>query len=602
MKQNTKGGHLRFMSDEVVQKKGKRPAVRQNRWKEAGHHEVRDTAGSHGFNEDAAETDKTVIKRSGKDNTAKGWRDTENRKRRERDKGSGSSASVTTDTGSAIKGTGRWREAGNIYGSLSDAARNKSDTDVTEDTISLAGRSAERASEGMKQNIYSRKLKEYTEEEYRKAKDREAAEHIRRMKEENEKSGSTLSSFFQKRKIKKGYVQNRGDAQGSEEGTAYGSATAGGAAYAEDTAAAESAAGISDAAASKDVWHVILIIVIFIAAAALIAGFGISVISPLLSMTESTTGASSYSAADRDILGAEKDYRKYEKDLQKQINDIEKDHPGYDEYRYNLAEIGHDPYQLASFLTIKSEMYKRDEVKEMIKDLFEKEYVLTLTESVEKRTRTVTDPETGEEHEEEYDWHVLSIKLVNKGMEGAVNEEGLDDQERARYDVLNETKGNRDYLWGEDVYVPDNEVDTGDDDYSVPGEAMTDTEFGALYDEAKKYLGMEYVWGGSKPGTGFDCSGFVCWSLNHSGYADVGRTSANGLLNMCSRIGKDEAKPGDLIFFQGTYAASGASHVGIYLGDGRMIHCGNPIKISDINTNYWNKHYYTCGRIKDCYR
>ena len=164
MKQNTKGGHLRFMSDEVVQKKGKRPAVRQNRWKEAGHHEVRDTAGTSDLNEDTGNEDKRVIKRSGKDNTAKRWRDTENRKRRERDKGSGSSAAVTNDTGSASKGAVIWREAGNAYGSLSGEAGNKSDTDVTEDTISLAGRSAERASEGIKQNIYSRKLKEYTEE------------------------------------------------------------------------------------------------------------------------------------------------------------------------------------------------------------------------------------------------------------------------------------------------------------------------------------------------------------------------------------------------------------------------------------------------------
>ena len=321
----------------------------------------------------------------------------------------------------------------------------------------------------------------------------------------------------------------------------------------------------------------------------------------------------SFTAEDEDILGADEDYTALENDLRSQVDNIESTHPGYDEYRYALDEIGHNPYELASYLTVVFEDYSREEVQATLQQLFEQQYELILEEEVEIRTRTETrtgtrthtDPETGETWEEEYEYeveveyeyYILNVTLRNYGLGNVIHSSGLSADQLERYEVLLETLGNRSYLFGEDVSsAPGGGGEYTD--YDIPGEALTDTAFANMIREAEKYLGYPYVWGGSSPSTSFDCSGFVSWVINNCGNGwSVGRQTANGLKNLCAIIPPSEAKPGDLIFFQGTYGTSGASHVGIYVGNGMMIHCGDPISYASIETNYWQQHFYCFGRI-----
>ena len=323
----------------------------------------------------------------------------------------------------------------------------------------------------------------------------------------------------------------------------------------------------------------------------------------------------SYTAEDADITGTDADYSALETALNNQISNIESTHPGYDEYRYDLAEIGHNPYELASYLTVLFEDYTRAEVQSTLQSLFAQQYTLTLTPEVEIRTRTETrtgtttstDPVTGEtttstytyEVEVEYEYHILNVKLTNKGLGAVIQASGLTTEQADRYDVLMTTSGNRSELFGEDVYGV-----TGGEytDYDIPGEALTDERFRRMITEAEKYLGYPYVWGGSSPSTSFDCSGFVSWVINHCGNGwNVGRLGAKGLKNICDIIPPDQAKPGDLIFFHHTYDApdpSDATHVGIYVGDGMMIHCGNPISYASTESNYWQSHFLCFGRIR----
>ena len=302
-----------------------------------------------------------------------------------------------------------------------------------------------------------------------------------------------------------------------------------------------------------------------------------------------------------DIIGADNDYKALEAALRNKINNIERTHSGYDEYRYDLDEINHNPYELAAYLTVKFEDYTRDEVQATLQWLFEQQYELTLTEVVEIRTRTTssTDPETGETttEEEDYEYYILNVKLRNKGLNSVISNSGLSEDDMERYRILLQTRGNRPDIFGNDIYATPGGEYT---DYDIPGEALTDTRFANMIREAEKYLGYPYVWGGSSPSTSFDCSGFVSYVINHCGNGwSVGRLTANGLMGVCDIIPKSSAKPGDLIFFQGTYDTSGASHVGIYVGNGMMIHCGNPISYASIESNYWQQHFYCFGRIRN---
>lgn len=298
------------------------------------------------------------------------------------------------------------------------------------------------------------------------------------------------------------------------------------------------------------------------------------------------TWSTSYTAEDADINGAEADYDQMEKDLRDRIGQIENEYPDYDEYNYYVDEINHNPYELASYLTVKFENYTRDQVQITLQSLFDQQYDLTLEEKVE--TKTHSDGE-------EYDYYILNVYLKNKGLGKIILKQGMDEGESKRYTLLNQTYGNRKDLFESDIYA---EVSEDYTDYDIPGEALTNQKFANLIQEAEKYLGYPYVWGGSNPSTSFDCSGFISWVLNHSGNGwNVGRQTANGLKNICNIIPTSEAKPGDLIFFKGTYSTTGASHVGIYVGNGMMLHCGNPIQYTSVETDYWKKHFYCFGRL-----
>ena len=445
--------------------------------------------------------------------------------------------------------------------------------------------------------------------------------------------------------------------------------------------------------------------------------------------------ASTYLAEDQDINNAELIYTEWETDLQMEIDRVETDRPGYDEYRYNIGAIEHDPYILMGYLTSAYQNFTYEQIEGVLRQLFNEQYVLTFTEETEIRYRTEThvDPDTGEETEEEvpYEWHILNVKLTATPLANLVVQR-MSAGQKEICEILLQTKGNRQYVknvfgtnWlpyvtsyygyrvhpisgeknyhtgvdigmaqgteilaghdgtvtlagnaggyglcvaiegeayeghtlttkyghcsqllvsvGQEVKAGDviakvgstgnstgphlhlevlvdgqylNPLyfaDTGDTgstglpdigaggggsyfDYDIPPETLADEQFAAMIAEAEKYLGYPYVWGGASPSTSFDCSGFVSWVVNHSGW-NFGRLTADGLLGVCTPVSSADARPGDLIFFQGTYNTSGASHVGIYVGNGMMIHCGDPISYANINTSYWQQHFYTFGRL-----
>lgn len=445
--------------------------------------------------------------------------------------------------------------------------------------------------------------------------------------------------------------------------------------------------------------------------------------------------ASTYLAEDQDINNAELTYTEWETDLQMEIDRVETDRPGYDEYRYNIGAIEHDPYILMGYLTSAYQNFTHEQIEGVLRQLFNEQYSLTFTEETEIRYRTETrvDPETGEETEEEvpYEWHILNVKLTATPLANLVVQR-MSAEQKEICEILLQTKGNRQYVqnvfgtnWlpyvtsyygyrvhpisgeknyhtgvdigmaqgteilaghdgtvtlagnaggyglcvaiegeayeghtlttkyghcsqilvsvGQEVKAGDviakvgstgnstgphlhlevlvdgqylNPLyfaDTGDTsstglpdigaggggsyfDYDIPPEALADEQFAAMIAEAEKYLGYPYVWGGASPSTSFDCSGFVSWVVNHTGW-NFGRLTADGLLGVCTPVSSADARPGDLIFFQGTYNTSGASHVGIYVGNGMMIHCGDPISYANINTSYWQSHFYTFGRL-----
>lgn len=342
-----------------------------------------------------------------------------------------------------------------------------------------------------------------------------------------------------------------------------------------------------------------LIIAFIVLIVVLVMSGALTSCSMMAGGTNNMLVGTSYTADDSDILAAEADYKELEADLQDQIDNIEDDYPDYDEYNYDLAEIGHNPFELAALLTVLYEDYTEEEAQEILETIFEAQYELEIEEVVETRTRTVTDDE-GNESEEEYDYYILNVKLTNEGIRAALDEVGLTVDQIRRYEVIVEMKGNKPDIFGDDPYVGG--FSPGEyDDYAVPGEYLTDAQFANMLREAERYLGYPYVWGGSKPSTSFDCSGFVSWVINHCGNGwNYGRLTANGWKNATARVHEGDVKPGDLIFFQGTYDTAGASHVGIVVDPVNkiMIHCGNPIQYASYDTRYWRAHFYCYGRIR----
>ena len=465
--------------------------------------------------------------------------------------------------------------------------------------------SAEGAARAGSRFQYGRKLRQYKKlERLEKKADKDAVDSIfaERMKSDPQAGSNFFSRWRQKQAIKKEYA-----------------AAKAGAAAAENTAAGTAKAAQGTASMTEKAFQFVQShshIIIGTAAVGLlvlvIAG-SVSSCSVLINGGGNVVLGTSYTAEDEDLKGVETDYTKLEDKLRKQIDRIETDHPGYDEYRYNLAEIGHNPYELASLLTVEFENYTRSQVQARLQSIFEAQYELKLEEKVEIRTRKETrvgyryNPITGTGHTYtyqvtvQYEYKILNVTLLNRGVDYVARNSGLTDDQLQRYEVTLECRGNRDDLFAGIAFAtPDGADSSGEyQDYDIPGEALTDEKFRKMITEAEKYLGYPYVWGGSSPSTSFDCSGFVSWVINHCGNGwNVGRQTANGLMGKCDIIPKSEAKPGDLIFFQKTYNTSGASHVGIYVGNGMMIHCGSPISYASIETSYWRQHYYCIGRIR----
>lgn len=325
--------------------------------------------------------------------------------------------------------------------------------------------------------------------------------------------------------------------------------------------------------------------------------------------------ATSFTAQDADIVAVEGDYVSLETELQNTINRIEADHPGYDEYQYDLSEIAHNPFELAALLTVLYEDYTESEVQSMLQTIKDYQYTLTLTQVVETRTRTeertgtrtihhadgtTTTEEYTYEVEVEYDYYILKTKLTNNGIQAAINALGLADEQLQRYAVILEMRGNKPDIFGDNPYANPG-VSEEYQDYDVPAEYLTDQQFANMLNEAERYLGYPYVWGGSSPSTSFDCSGFVSYVINNCGNGwNYGRLTANGWKNATARVNTSDVKPGDLIFFQRTYDTSGASHVGIVVDPANkiMIHCGNLIQYASYDSNYWRQHFYCYGRIR----
>ena len=468
----------------------------------------------------------------------------------------------------------------------------------------LGERGARYGARKIRQGYHSRKLKPYREAvkaEKAAAKANINVQYRKALRDNPRLASNPVSRLWQKRQIKKQYVQAWRKKHGRIRKTAENTRRAAQKA-AEKTRNTVLFVARHPVGVAIAIGVLLLFIMIFA---------GLSSCASIFSGGASTVVGTSYVAEDAEMIGAEQDYAALEADLQQELDTIEETYPGYDEYRYDLDTIGHDPYVLTSILTAMHLDYTRAGVQETLQMLFEKQYILTITEEVETLyrtetrtgTRTVIDPETGKETTETYEYEVqvpyderriLNVSLENFDL-SHLPVYIMDEETLSLYATYMQTLGGRPDLFPTSSY-PNASTIKEPTYYEVPPEALEDATFAAMLTEAEKYLGYPYVWGGSSPSTSFDCSGFVSWVINHSGW-DVGRLGAQGLYNICTPVAAAQAKPGDLIFFQGTYDVSGVSHVGLYVGGGMMIHCGDPISYANVNTEYWQNHFYAYGRL-----
>ena len=405
-------------------------------------------------------------------------------------------------------------------------------------------------------------------------------------------ASNPLSRFMQKQQIKRNYAKQIRD-------TGKTAQKAGGAVKSAVAKAKE----IAEKAAAfvRRHWKGLLALLALGIMVVFLLG-GLQSCSSLFGGASSSIIVSSYLSEDPDMLAAEAAYSALEAELQHELDNFESLHPGYDEYRFDLDEIGHDPYVLISILSaIHEGAFTIDEVQGDLAMLFEKQYILTLTEIVEVRYRTETDTWTdaeGNTHTDTYtvayNYYILDVELENFNLSHVpvyiMGEDAL-----GLYATYMSTLGNRSDLFPGGAY-PNASTLKEPTYYDIPAEALADETFAALIAEAEKYIGYPYVWGGSSPKTSFDCSGFVSYVLTNSGLCNTGRLGAQGLYNISTPVTAANARPGDLIFFVGTYDTPGVSHVGIYVGGGMMLHCGDPISYANINTTYWQNHFYAFGR------
>lgn len=401
-------------------------------------------------------------------------------------------------------------------------------------------------------------------------------------------ASNPVSRFLQKKRIQRNYAKEIRQAEKT----------------AKNTAAATKSAAQKAKDAFKETFiyvknhsRVVLLIIGIGACVGLLFG-GMSSCSIMGGSGVSGVFMTSYLSEDADMLAAEAAYADLEAELQDELDNYESYHPGYDEYRFDLDEIGHDPYVLISILSAFHEgVFTIGEVQSELQTLFDRQYTLTQTMTVEVRYRTETRVDSeGNEYDVEvpYNYYICNVTLENFDL-SHLPVYMMDEEQLSLYAAYMSTLGNRPDLFGGGEY-PNASTLQEPTYYDIPPEALEDETFAAMITEAEKYLGYPYVWGGSSPSTSFDCSGFVSWVINHSGW-NVGRLGAQGLYNICTPVSSSQAKPGDLIFFKGTYDTPGVSHVGIYVGGGMMIHCGSPISYTSINTNYWQAHYFSFGRL-----
>ena len=459
------------------------------------------------------------------------------------------------------------REAGNaIHGEIHKVESENAGVEGAHKAEKLGERAGGYAVRKVKEGYRSHKMKPYRAAAKAEDKAFKANVNVRYQKALRDNpqlaNANPLSKALQKRKIRKDYAKS------IRQGTTQGAKTA--AATAKKTTKKATETAQKTAAFVKRNWKplaiaaaVILLLVLLFSA--------LSSLGTMLSGGFNSIIGTSYTAEDTDITAVDGDYTALEVGLRQKINNVERDYPGYDEYRYFIDEIGHDPFELASYLTAKYNSYTRAEVQAELQRLFGQQYVLTLTPTTEVRYRTETRTDTwtddeGHTHHDTYtvqvpyNYYILNVTLKNKSLE-SVAAANLTAEQKEMFDVYMETQGNKPYLFKGNAYVNRGEYT----DYDIPPDALTDAGFAAMIAEAEKYLGYPYVWGGSSPSTSFDCSGFVCWVINQSGVGSVGRTTATGLFNTCSKIPPSEAQPGDLIFFSRHVRQRGAGIARWYL-------------------------------------
>lgn len=420
-------------------------------------------------------------------------------------------------------------------------------------------------------------------------------------------ASNPVSRYLQKKRIQRNYAKEVRSTQKTAQKTA----------TAAKTAAVRTKEAAQKTAAFVKKHSKVILPIIGIAAIVVVLIGGVSSCSMMAGSGVSSVLSSSYLSEDSDIMSAEAAYCAMEADLQEYLDTYESTHT-YDEYHYDLDTIEHDPYVLISILSALHEgIFTASEVQSDLEMLFEKQYILTETVETETRYRTETeiierpkrDPITGEfvldedgwqvmeeveqETEVPYTYYICTVELENYDL-SHIPVEIMSEDTLSMYATYMGTLGNREDLFPGSSYV--SKYTTPPTIYEIPPSALEDATFAALITEAEKYIGYPYVWGGSNPNTSFDCSGFVCWSMTVSGVWNVGKTSAQGLFNACTPVSTSNAQPGDLIFFVGTYDTPGISHVGIYAGGGKMLHCGDPIRYVDINTSYWQSHFYAFAR------
>ena len=496
-----------------------------------------------------------------------------------------------------------------VRGQIHREIRESEDDNVGVEAVHQLEETAEGAGYVLREGHHHQQLKPYRDAAKAENKLEKAnVQYLQKKAEVENPSSNPASKWHQKEAIKRQYAAAK---SGKTTATTQKTAQKAGEAAKKAAEATEKAA--------EWVWEHKKGVAI-VAGIILLLGFMLSGLSSCTVFLESIGGAvvqSSYHASDEAMLDAEAAYVAMEQELQNKLDNYEYTHD-YDEYSYDLDEIEHDPYVLISILSVLHPgEWTLSDVEDTLGMLFEKQYILTETVTSEIRYRTETvikerhakDPVTGgylydeygdpvmEEYEDEeevpYTYYKCHVELENFNL-SHVPVYIMSEEQLSAYAVYISTLGNRPDLFPDSEYIPKRE--NGYTDYEIPPEALEDEVFAAMITEAEKYLGYPYVWGGSNPNTSFDCSGFVSWVINHSGW-NVGRLGAQGLCNICTLVSSSNVKPGDLVFFEGTYDTDGVSHVGIYVGNNMMIHCGDPISYTNLNSSYWQTHFYAYGRL-----